>query len=401
MGGNFNLNILELAGVNEVKGDVGIEIEAEFSRDIEKQYELGYWMVVSDGSLRGSSCEFVLRRPIDISAVPKALTEVYERLSRLGVIDPSDNCSTHVHLNCQQMDIKQVVTFVCCLIILEPLLLKACNPSRKGNLFCVDAANCDGLFTSLEAFAARGRIPNSNSSKYSGINLSSLGTFGSVEMRHMHFPVPEGHLNSWVNVLHNIKINSMEWFDSENPTDLLDKFSSVGINEFISTIAPDLKNMVDCEDHDILQECRLNMRLAQPSLYESLHFNGSVKRKKSSLFDELSVGDHIGDRLSPSDYTSTLNPAFTRTDISPQAQRTLSINLETVNSPYFHSFGAGYRLTYNGMEGGDIQLARPIRDKLISLLPDDISSDHIANLRSRSGVSSFIHRYRRAVASAS
>src|SRR5690349_22399742 len=153
--------MVHTVGVKETKGDIGIEIEVEGNKFPKHAYE-GYdavdperipkqWDYHRDGSLRGEdNAEYVLKKPLKFSEVPKAINDLWQMFSDYGtVLDVSNRTSVHVHLNVQDFYINRLCSFAAMYLSVEDILTGWCGDHRVGNLFCLRAKDTPAIVTEL------------------------------------------------------------------------------------------------------------------------------------------------------------------------------------------------------------------------------------------------------------
>jgi len=123
------MKLYEWLGLNEKKGEVGIEVELE-GRHLNFEGDL-FWNVTNDGSLRGNSGEWVLRDPVsrkDIAKAVQSLIKMHEpTMNRPYEIDCSDRCGVHIHINCQQLTFIQTMCFLTLYLAFEDVLMRFCG----------------------------------------------------------------------------------------------------------------------------------------------------------------------------------------------------------------------------------------------------------------------------------
>jgi len=208
-------------------GEFGIEIEVEgkqLSRGPFKE-----WAAKDDGSLRGpDNIEYVLKQPLPLDRALKSLDEIVKQNKELGAEYMwSHRCSTHVHVNCTDLDMVQMANFVVSLFIFEKLLVSWCGPWRTGNLFCLTSEDARALIREATAWfkEPNGGVRLGDGIRYSAINLASLPKFGSIELRSLYGTLDKDVLSHWLTALHNIKEFSKKF---ENPKDIIVAFSKDG-----------------------------------------------------------------------------------------------------------------------------------------------------------------------------
>jgi hypothetical protein len=186
--------------------------------------------------------ELVLHTPIKREHLNKALDEAYKYLEEAQCRD-SHNCSVHVHINCQQLTIKEIVTFASLYYILEPLLLEVCGRHRQGNLFCLSILNASGSSFALENISKGIFDIDINAHKYAALNLGALLKYGSLEFRAMRFPITQKEMTRWVKILLEIKDSALKIVAEEG--DLPSMFSQLGLRNFVNTVVPTLREAID------------------------------------------------------------------------------------------------------------------------------------------------------------
>lgn len=169
---------------------LGVEIEAEGVRDAAWTVPDPHWRAVNDGSLRNSGVEFVFRRPLTPKEAVAALTEFDERGA---TYDYSKRTSVHVHVNVLDISSPALLRFIILYLIFERVLYNRFGASRYSNNFCVPAHVNESLLAFLSGIDRRRVVKHilqrersgraGNGLKYGGINLSSLGNYGTLEFR--------------------------------------------------------------------------------------------------------------------------------------------------------------------------------------------------------------------------
>lgn len=212
--------IKELVRVPKQTGDVGIEIEVEGHHL--PTNELGYWRREADGSLRGESAEYVLRKPLSLEAASKALGELDKAYKECkSSVDNSIRAGVHVHVNVQHMTVNQLINFVVTYLIVEDVLVKWCGKSREGNLFCLRCKDAEAWLQSLEVAISTDNLTllHSDLIRYSSINLKSLCQYGSVEFRAMRGTRDLDKILIWAELLVSIRELACSY---ENPMKLME-----------------------------------------------------------------------------------------------------------------------------------------------------------------------------------
>lgn len=197
----------EVLGKRSKLGDhVGIELEIEGSRLPEVSTD--YWKSERDGSLRGESFEYVLRKPIPHKEAQKALLEISGIWEGNGAkIKDSPNAGTHVHVNCSDLTVTQLFNFISLYLVVEDVLVAQCGKDRIGNLFCL--RSCDAEFmvdTMVEAVRdADLSVFHTDDLRYASVNVKALGDYGSIEFRAWRSDGDLVKVNWWVDLLMHLK----------------------------------------------------------------------------------------------------------------------------------------------------------------------------------------------------
>lgn len=204
----YNRNILELVGkgVKKYPGQIGLEIECEGTNLYTTP--MRWWGTHVDPSLRPCKghdpVEYTLKEPLSREDVTKAL-KYLEKGLKASAAEPdlSYRTSVHVHLNVQNLTLKQILTFVSLYILFENVLTKFCGPTREGNLFCLRAPDAGYWLYSINKMLvdqSLGSLCN-DSNRYVACNLSSLTKFGSVEFRALRGTIDREVIEAWVDIL--------------------------------------------------------------------------------------------------------------------------------------------------------------------------------------------------------
>ena len=226
------MNIRDYCGLPYVRGEVGIEIEMEGNNLFVAPRK--WWRYAHDGSLRGNSLEWVLLEPLPREEIQAALDYLVFN-SKDSDLHPSDRCGVHVHINVQDLSIRQMFVFAMLYLILEPLLMKWCGEDREGNLFCLRSGDAEGLILSMREALEMGdlNVLNTDHLRYASLNFCALFKFGSLEFRGYGTPKNMMNIMKWVELLLAIKDASFRY--RELP-DLLEQLSGNGINQFMKNI---------------------------------------------------------------------------------------------------------------------------------------------------------------------
>lgn len=128
------------------KGDLGIEIEAEFKGNL---HEIGgdYWRTVADGSLR-NGLEFVSRLPVPYKELSAAMQSYADQTKGFSFVE-SIRTSVHLHVNACSNTFRDVIQSSLCYWLIENLLVETQGEYRKGNLYCLRGKDADAMVARL------------------------------------------------------------------------------------------------------------------------------------------------------------------------------------------------------------------------------------------------------------
>lgn len=261
------MDVLEAFGVFSTQGDVGIEIEVEGRNlpgnvnRLSKEFT-HYWNLERDGSLRGEeNFEYILKKPLSLLNAEVALQVLNDQYEKDGsVIDDSVRAGIHVHVNVQDMTVLQLLTFITCYYVVENVLTRFCGEGRQGNHFCLrsqDAeyqvmAICNAIETK-DWFRLR-----TDDIRYSAMNVSSLGKYGSVEFRAMRSTRDTRRIHKWASILHHMKEASKEF---ENPKEVVFSMSADGEEFFMEKLFGKYKK--DLHTPHTTEDIQVGVRFAQ------------------------------------------------------------------------------------------------------------------------------------------
>lgn len=271
--------------VRHTEGEVGIEIEAE-GTDLPGN-PLG-WVVEHDGSLRGPdknrtndlshACEYVLPAPVARDKVKEVLHNLeaaYEEND--SQVANSYRCSTHVHINVQELHMNQVYNFIVLYAMFEEFLVQYCGEERVGNLFCLRFQDAEAVIPALIYSARYGHFRHLGSDKlrYSALNVASMAKYGSLEFRAMRGTREMEEIETWVKLLLCLKDTAVKY---ERPQDLVAEMSVLGAEGLARKTFGDLVNNLPLE-HDWEEIVWRNMREVQDLAYCSPWENNEKEKE--------------------------------------------------------------------------------------------------------------------------
>lgn len=232
--------------------DIGLEIEVE-GRNLANPGK--YWRLDRDGSLRGEeSIEYVLSGPSSLDTTEKALQLLDFSWKEAGSrIDNTVRAGVHVHINCQQLTMRELYNFFVLYLVLENVLIKYCGEYREGNLFCLRCQDAEFLlYTLIQAAKNRRFVENfhDDNVRYASMNVKALGDYGSLEFRAMRSTRDLGAILDWVKILLNLREVARGF---ETPVQIIEEVSGLGRVAFIEKcLGPFAKFFNDVEEADDL-----------------------------------------------------------------------------------------------------------------------------------------------------
>jgi len=196
---------------------VGLEVEVEGMLAALHEHSLKpLWRIVLDGSLRNNGVEFV-SSPIRGNAIPAALIQLSDYLNTVQTKhDFSARTSVHAHINMRTATAEHLMNLLMVYLVFEPTLYAAVfntlQKKRDDNIFCLPIGHSlrlldlQGIFTqwesgNLEIISA---IPDLWK-KYTGLNLTPLKGFGTIEFRQLGGTANVPKIIEWLNLILSIK----------------------------------------------------------------------------------------------------------------------------------------------------------------------------------------------------
>ena len=236
----------------DYSGEVGIEVETETTTGYTPP-GFNYWTTHADGSLRHNGVEFVLAQPLDYNskAYKDALAE-FGAFAKTKTWLPSVYTSVHVHFNQKDRTLVELANFIVLYLLHEEILTRFCGSDRDGNLFCLKTSNAERnvvqikqLFQNIDKFNnVKGFFNlNANNLKYAGLNIATLRTFGSLEIRTHGGTTDVELIDKWVGMLHLGIYSKAKTY--ANPLEILENFRKLGPHEFLEMHFEDYTKYLD------------------------------------------------------------------------------------------------------------------------------------------------------------
>lgn len=240
------------------KGEIGVEVEVEGDR---LPTEVEGWRVEHDGSLRGG-LEYVFNSPKSVEEGMSCLDDLQRAFEESeSKIPESVRAGVHVHINVQDMDVVQLMTFISCYLVLEETLVRFCGENRQGNLFCLRAFDAQFLPYALhQAVVNKDMLClHSDYLRYASVNLKALSEYGSLEFRAMRSTPNIQLIKDWVNILLEVKKSSLTFKD---PKEVIMAMSMDGQEQFAARCLGEYFNLLNHEGlAQSVKECARNIQM--------------------------------------------------------------------------------------------------------------------------------------------
>lgn len=235
--------IFNTVRLNKTAGLFGVEIEIEGDVGLPRGDAIGEWRIERDGSLKGAgdNFEYVLKVPKDLAETEAAVTNLYDNIKKSGSkVNYSMRAGIHVHVNVQQMTVRQMFTFMTLYYALEDIILTQFGEDRVGNLFCLSMTRAESVNDYIQMALEKESFDplyHNNGYKYSAMNLECICRYGSLEFRAMQTPTTAEPVIAWLNQLYKLLEFSKGFKD---PVSVLSYFSANDLDTVIKEIDPNL-----------------------------------------------------------------------------------------------------------------------------------------------------------------
>lgn len=280
------MKVCEWFGIKPKDGLIGMEIEVE-GQNLPNEIPY-YWKVEKDGSLRGESAEYILKKPYSVPGVIKALDTLDKCLAE-SKLEFSHRCSVHVHLNVLDMSRNELINFLYLSYLFDRTLCRIGAREITGNRFCLPIADAEGsvyMFEKLCKTLNRIPIPELGQAKYAAINIVPVSKYGSVEFRMMRGTADVEVLRPWVELLVRLYKYSLKF---ETIKDMMEGFLDDGSAWCEKVFGKELFNHY--QNSIILDDLRINYSLLISSFYEAVYNKEPVAGvepvQREAVLDEL------------------------------------------------------------------------------------------------------------------
>ena len=230
-----------LPWVESQKGLIGFEIEVEGRHlpNIENSSQsfLSAWRITTDGSLRGEAWEYVFKRPYSFEGAETALSLLKKEYEyKKSIIYSSIRAGIHVHLNVQDLSLKEFTTLLAIYYSLEEVLVNFCGEDRIGNHFCLRASDAEYVLAALVRSFYKGKVHEltTDNIRYSALNLSALFKYGSLEFRTLRSTKDIDRILMWIKAIISLKNAAQGLYNS--PQQVLESLSLGGAIFFAKNV---------------------------------------------------------------------------------------------------------------------------------------------------------------------
>lgn len=281
-------------------GDIGIEVEAE-GWDLPVRIAGGRWAVKNDGSLRapeGGACyEYITNGAIPYADVPAVLNELATPLGK-AKLRWSNRTSVHIHVNVSDMSYRDTINFMALYTTFEEVLTEyAGGLKRSGNLFCVRATDAEECIDAIVRSLSSGTIDGfyDDNLHYAGMNVNSVTQRGSIEFRSMGGNIDVPFIQSWIDVLYQLREKAKTYND---PRDVVMGLSTMGPIHFMMTHFPERVFLQCRQQPELFPRLFDGVRLAQELAYacewpERKPYKAAKAAPKPEVNPYMNLGDMI------------------------------------------------------------------------------------------------------------
>lgn len=178
--------------LNDNSTSIGVEIEMEnLSTNYMNRGNIAGWERKSDGSLRGSSREFVFSQPLRGDAVIAALESLSENFED-EKFEKHKNLRTsmHVHINMLSLDRYQLNAVIIAALLADDAVFRQTEQNRQ--YLGYSRKSEDALITTISRLfsdPSDAVIGNMNAhGRYYSMNTAAISKYGTLEFRHFSTP---------------------------------------------------------------------------------------------------------------------------------------------------------------------------------------------------------------------
>lgn len=184
-----------------------LEVEAEGRRSWQ---EIEGWVLKDDHSLRNGK-EYVTRGTVNPQGVESAISTATTALVEMGAVT-SIRTGFHLHLDVTDLDVSELVAFLCIYMVLEDAIFRYAGREREALLFCQRMTDVPYMLEKMRGIAGcqdkdafLSMLPTENL-RYCGLNMHPLCTFGTVEFRQLPMSLNPNYILDFIEVVILMKL---------------------------------------------------------------------------------------------------------------------------------------------------------------------------------------------------
>lgn len=213
------MKVYEALGLGAAEAKFGVQFGIECETEGRRLPNIltPFWNTEQDGSLRGG-LEYV-SKPLSAESVKPALSALFKEIKdEKGIPEYSFRCSTHIHVNVQDLDQEELFTMIFLYMMYENVFMNYVDAERVGNRFCLRFQDAGALITEFTklvkntrsyGLARAIRNLNQNTLKYAALNMYTLVTYGTLEFRALEGTNNVDKIHNWVIAIEKLRALSV------------------------------------------------------------------------------------------------------------------------------------------------------------------------------------------------
>lgn len=184
-----------------------------------------HWLLKTDGSLRRTGVELVLRRPMGGIKLEQALVSLDELFAYAGEVEVTERCSVHIHMDTRPLEYKTIINIVLLYLMFEEIIFSWCGTHREKNPYCLPWLYNNELLSALSRFHGYIEVLDATTppsmvfeefksdmqsifggelTKYTSLNLLPLLSLGSIEFRMFPGTNSVTDITNYVNLVYKL-----------------------------------------------------------------------------------------------------------------------------------------------------------------------------------------------------
>jgi hypothetical protein len=178
---------------------VGLELEIELF-PFHKEHQFGGMSFTTDGSLRNNGME-IITKPVKSKHVPDLLNAFFRHFEIKEDENYSDRCSTHCHVNVQNLSLEQLSAVCLVYQTTERLLFHFIGDDRVNNIYCVPWCQSGLTYNVVNKLKKDYYLTFKRWQKYSALNLIPVHSQGTIEFRHLGGTCDVKKITQWISLI--------------------------------------------------------------------------------------------------------------------------------------------------------------------------------------------------------